>query len=334
MTERITFTDELQDLAHMNILTGFSGREAYIEEMGEIFAKDPSKYMFVSAEGASYSGKLQELKVEYPECFLELGIAEQNAVGAAAGLALCGKTVFLNGFGPFLALRTLDQVHTDIAYQNLPVRLINTHAGVTSGGGPTHYNIMDIAIMRIMPNMTCIVPSDADQCQKAIRATQNIPGPVNIRVTRGKEPQVYTNKDYEFVVGKAITAVDGSDITIIACGSAVALAVSAANGLAKEGIHVRVLDMHTIQPLDETAIIKAAKETGGIITVEDHLDIGGLGGAVSEAIAKSGIGVKFKSLGLPREQGFPHLGDMWELYDHYGFSPEGLKKNCREMLGK
>lgn len=332
MSERITFTEELTDLQNMNILTGASGREAYVEEMASIFEQDPSKYMFVGAEGASYSGKLLELKTKYPECFLEFGIAEQNAVGAASGLALCGKTVFLNGFGPFLALRTLDQVHTNIAYQNVPVRLINTHAGVTSGGGPTHYNMMDIAIMRILPNMVCIVPSDADQCRKAIRATEGIAGPVNIRVTRGKEPQVYTNTDYDFVVGKAVEAVPGDDITIIACGVVVSLAVSAANGLAKEGISVRVLDMHTIQPLDEEAIVKAAKETGAIITVEDHLDIGGLNGAVSEVLAKNGLGVKYKALGLPRNEGFPHLGDMWELYEHYGFSPEGIKETVRKLL--
>lgn len=332
MADRITFTEELTDLAHMNLLTGASSREAYIEEMAAILESDPSKYMFVGAEGASYSGKLLELKGKYPQCFLEFGIAEQNAVGAASGLALCGKTVFFNGFGPFLALRTLDQVHTDIAYQNVPVRLINTHAGVTSGGGPTHYNILDIGIMRMLPNMTVIVPSDADQCKKAIRATEQIPGPVNIRVTRGKEPQVYTNTDYPFEVGKAITAVEGTDATVIACGSTVSLAVSAANGLAKEGISVRVLDMHTIYPLDKEAIIKAAKETGVVITAEDHIDVGGLGGAVAETLAEAGLGVKFKKLGLPREKGFPHLGDMWELYDHYGFGPEGIKKTVRELL--
>ena len=332
MAERITFTEELTDLGHMNLLTGASAREAYIEEMAAILESDPSKYMFVSAEGASYSGKLLELKGKYPQCFVEFGIAEQNAVGAASGLALCGKTVFLNGFGPFLALRTLDQVHTDIAYQDVPVRLINTHAGVTSGGGPTHYNIMDIGIMRMLPNMTVIVPSDADQCKKAIRATESISGPVNIRVTRGKEPQVYTNTDYEFVVGKAVEAVPGTDLTVIACGSTVALAVSAANGLAKEGISVRVLDMHTIWPLDKEAIVKAANETGGIITVEDHINVGGLGGAVAETLAQAGIGTKFKILGLPREEGFPHLGDMWELYDCYGFGSEGIKKTVREML--
>ena len=334
MAERITFTEELTDLAHMNLLEGFSPREAYIEEMAALLESDPSKYMFVGAEGASYSGKLLELKAKLPECFLEFGIAEQNAVGAASGLALCGKTVFLNGFGPFLALRTLDQVHTDIAYQNLPVRLVNTHAGVTSGGGPTHYNIMDIGIMRMMPNMTVIVPSDADQCKKAIRATEDITGPVNIRVTRGKEPQVYTNTDYEFIVGKAVEAVEGNDITIIACGSAVSMAVSAANGLAKEGISARVLDMHTIWPLDKEAIVKAAKETKAIITVEDHVNVGGLGGAVAEVVAAEGIGTKVKILGLPRAEGFPHLGDMWDLYACYGFDSEGIKKTAREMLDK
>ncbi len=331
MSKRISFTEELTDLAHLNVLS-YSAREAYVEEMADIFEADPSKYMFVGAEGASYSGKLASLKEKYPQCFLEFGIAEQNAVGAASGLALCGKTVFLCGFGPFLALRTLDQVHTDIAYQNVPVRIVNTHAGVTSGGGPTHYNILDIGIMRMMPNMTVIVPSDADQCKKAIRATEDIPGPVNIRVTRGKEPQVYTDTDYEFEVGKAVTAVEGTDATIIACGSTVSLAVSAANGLAKEGISVRVLDMHTLWPLDEAAIVKAAKETGIIITAEDHINVGGLAGAVAEAIAKAGVAVKFKNLGLPREEGFPHLGDMWELYDFYGFGAEGLKKTVRELV--
>lgn len=329
MAKRITFEEELQ-LGHLTILSG-SARDEYVEEMGKMFSEHP-EYMFVSAEGSSVSGKLLEMKQKYPERFVELGIAEANAVGAAAGMALAGKTVFLQGFGPFLALRTLDQVHTDIAYQNVPVRIVNTHAGVTSGGGPTHYNIMDISIMRAMPNMIVECPADANQCKKAIRATEGLAGPINIRVSRGAEPLVYITDDYEYEIGKANTAVEGNDITIIAYGSTVAMAVSAANGLAKEGISARVIDMHTISPLDREAVIKAAKETGAVITAEDQLIVGGLGSAVAEVLAEEGISVKFKRLGIPADD-FPPLGDMYELYAYMGYDPEGIKRAARELLG-
>ena len=224
-------------------------------------------------------------------------------------------------------------MHTDVAYQNIPVRIVNTHSGLTSGGGPTHYNIMDLAVMRDLPNMTVIAPSDSAQCIKAIRATLEYPGPVCFRIARGAEPAVYTTQDYDYEVGKAITALDGTDLTIIATGSLVALSISAANGLAKEGISVRVIDMHTIKPLDKDAIVKAAKETGHIITAEDHLITGGLGSAVAETLADAGIGVPFRRLGIPGED-FPPLGDCYELYAHFGYNPEGIKRAVRELLGK
>ena len=192
-----------------------------------------------------------DFKKAHPERFIDTGIAEADQGGVSAGMALNGKIVYLAGFGPFLALRALDQVHTDVAYQNIPVRIVNTHSGLTSGGGPTHYNIMDLAVMRDLPNMTVIAPSDSAQCIKAIRATLEYPGPVCFRIARGAEPAVYTTQDYDYEVGKAITALDGTDLTIIATGSLVALSISAANGLAKEGISVRVIDMHTIKPLDK-----------------------------------------------------------------------------------
>lgn len=325
----ITFTEEIQ-LGKLTLLS-FSAREEYVAEMGALF-DEHDDYMFVSAETGPMSGQMMmDLGAKYPDRFVEVGIAEANSVGVAAGLALCNKTVFVQGFGPFLALRALDQVHTDIAYQNLRVRFINTHSGLTSGGGPTHYNILDLAIMRALPNMTVICPADAFQCKRAIRATENMDGPVNIRLPRGAEPLVYTTQDYEYVVGKAVTAVEGSDLTIIATGSTVAMAVSAANGLKKEGIQARVLDMHTIHPLDREAIIKAAKETGHIITAEDHMIVGGLGGAVAEVLADEGLSVKFKRLGIPHD-GFPPLGDMYDLFAHFGYDPEGIKRTAREIL--
>jgi transketolase len=328
MSKRITFTEELE-LDHLTLFS-MSAREIYVEAMAEIANEDPN-VMFVSAESIMSIGALHEFKQKNPERLIEVGVAEANQVGIAAGLALSGKTVFIQGFGPFFALRTLDQIHTDVAYMDLPIRMINTHSGLTSGGGPTHYNIMDLCIMRTLPNMTVICPSDANQCLKVIQATKGIPGPVSIRVARGAEPAVYTTQDYDFQVGKGITACDGNDVTIFAIGSTVALAVSASNGLAKEGISARVIDMHTIRPLDRDIIIKAGKETKKLITVEDHLITGGLGSAVAEVVADEGLAVKTKRLGIPGKE-FPPLGDMYQLYTHLGFDPEGIKKAVREIL--
>lgn len=329
MADRIVFEGEL-DLGHLDLVQALSAREMYVEELARIAESDDR--IVITGADVSSKGKIGEFRAKHAERYIDTGIAEADQVGVSAGMALNGKIVYLQGFGPFLALRALDQVHTDVAYQNLPVRIINTHAGLTSGGGPTHYNIMDLAVMRTLPNMTVIAPSDSMQCIKAIRATLDYPGPVCIRIARGAEPAVYTTQDYDYEVGKGITVLDGADLTIIATGSLVALSISAANGLAKEGISVRVIDMHTLKPLDKEIILKAARETGRIITAEDHLITGGLGSAVAEVLADSGMAVSFKRLGIPDE--FPPLGDCYELYDHLGYGPEGIKKTVREMLGK
>ena len=328
MEERIVFTEEL-DLKHMNFITALSARDLYVDPLVERAEVD--ERIYITGADVSTGGKLGEFKKKHPERYIDLGIAEANQVGVSAGLALEGKIVYLQGFGPFLALRALDQVHTDIAYMNLPVRIINTHSGLTSGGGPTHYNLMDLGVMRMLPNMVDIAPSDAKQCIKAIKATFDYPGPVCIRIARGAEPLVYTTEDYEFEVGKGITCIDGTDITVIGTGSTVAFAVSAANGLAKEGISVRVIDMHTLRPLDKELIIKAAKETGAIVTAEDHLIDGGLGSAVAETLADAGIGIPFKRLGIANDK-FPPLGDCYELYEYFGYNPEGIKKAVRDLL--
>lgn len=247
-----------------------------------------------------------------------------DQVGIASGLALCGKIPYINGFGPFLALRTLDQVHTNVCYPNLPVRIVNTHSGLTSASGPTHYNIMDIAIMRTLPNMTYVIPADANQCVKLISKSVDYPGPMCIRIARGAEPLVYT-EDYDYEIGKAIIAHEGNDVTVVACGCTVAFAVSAANALEKEGIGVRVLDMHTVRPLDKQAIRDAIKDTGKIITAEDAFVINGLGSAVSDLMADEGLQAKFKRLGIPNDE-FPPLGDSYELYAHLGYDLRVLKK--------
>ncbi|MBP5460225.1 MAG: transketolase [Clostridia bacterium] len=330
MADRIVFEGEL-DLQHMNFVTALSARDLYLDPLIDRAAADEN--IVITGADVSTGGRLGEFKRNYPERFIEVGIAEADQVGVSAGLALEGKTVYLQGFGPFLALRALDQVHTDLAYQNLPVRIINTHAGLTSGGGPTHYNLMDIGVMRMLPNMLDIVPADAKQCIKVIEATFDYPGPICIRIARGAEPLVYTTDDYEFEVGKGITALDGTDVTVIGCGSTVAFAVSAANGLAEEGISVRVIDMHTIKPLDKELILKCAEETGAIVTAEDHLIDGGLGSAVAETLADAGVGIPFKRLAIDNSE-FPPLGDSYELFAHFGYDPEGIKKAVREVLAK
>lgn len=329
MAKRITFEGELE-LQHLSMLKAASAREMYVEELTNMAEKD-ERIVFVAADGG-YGGKENEFRMKYPERMISVGIAEQDQVGVAAGLAYCGKIPYISGFGPFLALRTLDQVHTNVAYPNLPVRIVNTHSGLTSASGPTHYNIMDIAIMRTLPNMTMVVPSDANQCVKLMQKSVDHPGPMCIRIARGAEPLVYT-EDYEFEIGKAITAHEGNDITVIACGCTVAFAVSAANGLEKQGIGVRVLDMHTLRPLDKEAVRKAIRETGRIITAEDHFVTNGLGSAVADLMADEGLTPKFKRLGIPNEE-FPPLGDCYELYAHLGYDPAGIKKAILEMLDK
>ncbi len=322
-----TFEGELQ-LEHLGMLEAASARSLFVEELQDM-AETDNRIVFVAADGG-YAGKEGEFRNKYPERMISVGIAEQNQVGIAAGLAYCGKIPYINGFGPFLALRTLDQVHTGVCYPNLPVRIINTHSGLTSASGPTHYNIMDIAIMRTLPNMTFVIPADAHQCCKLMRKSVDWPGPMCVRIARGPEPIVY-QEDYEYEIGKAIIAHDGDDITVIACGCTVAFAVSAANGLAKEGIGVRVIDMHTVSPLDKEAVRKAARETGKIITAEDALIVNGLGSAVADLMADEGLECKFKRLGIPNDE-FPPLGDSYELYSYLGYDPEGIKGAIREML--
>ncbi|NLM53128.1 MAG: transketolase [Firmicutes bacterium] len=315
------------DFAEM--LAKESARDKFMLKLLEL-AKTNKNIVYICSDGAPVGSKQDEFRKLYPEQFIEVGIAEPNAIGIATGLALSGKMPFVNAFGPFLSLRATDQIHTDMAYNDVPVRVIGTHGGLTSGGGPTHYTVCDYAIMRSIPNMTMVAPSDANQCVKLIEASLTYPGPVYIRVARGEEPLVYKDNDYEYVIGKAITAKEGKDATIIGVGIGVYNGLVAAQQLAKEGIDVRVLDMHTIKPIDTEAIVKAAKETGVIVTVEDHNIVGGLGAAVAEVVLESGIPCKFKRLGVPDV--FAELGTPEELYAYYGYDGNGIIKQIKQML--
>ena len=322
MPDRITW-----DFAEM--LSKASARDLFMLKLLEL-AETNKDIVYICADGAPKGSKQDEFRKRYPEQFIEVGIAEPNAIGIAAGLALCGKIPFVNAFGPFLSVRATDQIHTDMAYNDVPVRVIGTHGGLTSGGVPTHYTVCDYAIMRSIPNMTMVAPADANQCVKLIEASLTYPGPMYIRVARGEEPLVYSTDDYDYRIGKAIIAKEGSDATIVGAGIGVYNGLVAAQRLEKEGISVRVIDMHTIKPLDTETLEKAARETGLIITVEDHNIIGGLGAAVAEAVLESGIPCKFKRLGIPDV--FAELGDPEDLYAYYGYDGAGICAQIKKML--
>jgi len=271
---------------------------------------------------------------KFPGRFFNVGIAEQNMFGMAAGLAKAGMVPYVSTFAVFTSMRALDQVHTDICYQNLDVKMIATHAGLSFGqAGTTHHCTEDIAIMRSMANLTVIVPADGIETAHAVAAAYDRKGPVYIRINRGFDQTVYETPDYGFEIGKAVTMHEGTDLTIIACGSTVWRAVEAAKMLEKvDGLKIRVLNMHTVKPIDVEAIERAIKETRRVITVEDHSVIGGLGGAVAEVAAGTGRSFSFRRLGIP--DCFSIIGLHEDLLAHYGIDENGIAAAVREMMGK
>ncbi len=308
-----------------------SAKEAYGEELYKM-AQEGIDFVFTFSDNVAPSTKAGQLVKDFPDRCFNMGIAEPNQVGASAGLALAGNVVFAQVFGPFLPLRAADQVHTDIAYNDVKVRVIGTHSGVTAGGGPTHNDIADLALYRAIPNLTVCVPADANQCAKFIRASMDYDGPMIIRIDRAGSPNVYA-EDYELEIGKAIQLLEGKDATIISCGSNLYECLMAAKMLKEElGLSIEILDMHTVKPLDKEAIIRAANKTGNVVTVEDHSINGGLGGAVAEVLCEAGYKGNFKRIGMPDE--FAVLGAVDDIYHYYGMDRHGIVKELRKMLGK
>ncbi len=300
-------------------------------EILEMIEDDP-RVCYINSD--STVGRVAEAMKKYPDRVLDTGIQEMNMVTVAAGLAKEGYIPFVQTFGPFLCVRALDQIHNDVCYNDFPVRLIGTHAGLSSGYGPTHNTIIEFGIMNALPNMTMVAPCDANQAKKLLRASLDYPGPIYIRIPRGEEPAVYADDyDYKYEIGKAIELAEGKDLTIIATGMGVANSVQAARQLQEEhGLDIGVIDMHTIKPIDKEAIIKAAKATGNIVTVEDHNILGGLGSIVADVLMEAGVPARLKKIGVPDtfvEYGYPE-----QLYPHYGMDAAGIAKTCLEFLGK
>ena len=301
-------------------------RKAFTETLLEIAKTDENIWALATDSRGSVT--LTDFAKELPGQFVECGIAEQDAVGIAAGLTLEGKTAFVCGPASFYATRSAEQVKVDVAYSHRDVKVIGVSGGVSYGAlGGTHHAVQDIAFMRAVPNLQVFIPADAAQAAAMTKALACSGEPAYVRMGRGDVEDVYTG-ECPFEIGKANILKNGGRAASIACGEMVYPSLKAAEILADEGIDVTVIDMHTIKPLDESAIIEAAK-TGLIVTVEEHSVKGGLGGAVAEVVCEK-CPVKMKILGLPDET--LYSGTNKEVFEHYGLTAEGIAASIREAL--
>lgn len=283
--------------------------------------------------GADLSASLcvDRFRDAFPERFIQTGIAEQDMMALAAGLSLAGKIPFVSTYGVFCTGRAWDQLRTTVAYAKLNVKVGSGHGGVSVGAdGATHQALEDISITRTIPNVTVIVPSDYHETFKATIASASMPGPVVIRFGREKVP-VVTTQETPFSVGKAEVFRDGDDVSIIACGQMVFESLAAAKILAEEEISVRVINCHTVKPLDTGTIITAARETGAIVTAEEHQVMGGFGSAIAEAVCQN-CPVPMKMIGI--RDSFGQSGDPNELMREYGLTSEFIVKAVKEVIEK
>ncbi|MDR2634432.1 MAG: transketolase family protein [Clostridiales bacterium] len=310
--------------------TKLATAEIFGRTIAELGAENPN-IVCLSPDLAT-STKMADFLAKYPDRFYNVGIAEQNMIGIAAGMARAGLVPFASCFSVFSSLRALDQVHTDVCYQNVNVKIIGTHGGTSFGqAGSTHHAIEDIGVIRPLVNMTVIVPADGIETANAVRAAAATYGPFYIRINRGFDNVVYSSADYGFKVGKAVVMNEGTDLTIIACGSCVYQALQAASILKNDhGLSIRVLNMHTIKPIDKDAIMAAVKETRKIITVEDHTVIGGLGSAVAETVVEGGKACAFRKLGL--QDKWSAIGLHEDLMAMHEIDAEGIVKNVLEVM--
>lgn len=296
-------------------------RDSYGEALLEL-GKENSNIVVLDADLATAT-KTVEFKKAFSERFFDMGIAEQDMIGTAAGLAIGGKIPFASTFAIFASGRAYDQIRNGVCYSKLNVKIAATHAGITVGeDGASHQALEDIALMRVIPNLTVFSPCDDMETKWIVREASKLNGPVYIRLTRPKVEEIYASSvNFEF--GKAVQHGEGNDATIIATGVTVAESLKAQKELKEKGINVRVLDVHTIKPLDEETILRAAKESKVIFTVEDHSIIGGLGGAVCELLSEK-FPKRVVRIGIKDE--FGQSGKWDELMKYYGIDCEGIVK--------
>lgn len=310
-------------------MTKIATRDAYGKALVRL-GKENKDIVVLDADLAK-STKTIEFAKAFPERFFDMGIAEQNMIGTAAGLSLAGKIPFVSSFAIFATGRAFEQLRNSVAYPKLNVKVAATHAGITVGeDGASHQSVEDIAIMRALPNMTVIVPADGVETEQAVIKAAKYEGPVYIRLGRSGVPVIY-DENYQFEIGKAHVVREGSQVTIVAAGIMVSAALEAAETLTQEGIEAEVINLSTIKPLDEATILQSLQKTGCVVTAEEHSIIGGLGSAVAELAAEKypvplvRVGVK----DVFGESGKPH-----ELLEKYGLTPQDIVQAAKEVVAR
>ena len=310
-------------------MANIATRDAYGQALAELGAIN-DKVVVLDAD-LSKSTKTNDFKKLLPERFFNIGIAEQNLMGTAAGFAATGKIPFASSFAVFAVGRAYDQIRNSIAYPRLNVKIAATHAGLTVGeDGGSHQMLEDIALMRAVPNMTVIVPADGVETRQAVLAAAAYDGPVYIRLGRPKVPVLF-GEDYEFEIGKGVVLRDGSDVTLVATGIMVSKAVEAAETLAAEGINAAVVNISTIKPLDDALLIAMAQKTGAVVTCEEHNIYGGLGSAVAEVLVEN-CPVPMTRVGV--EDSFGESGLPDQLLEKYRLTVDNIVKKAKAVMAR
>jgi transketolase len=305
-------------------------RTAFFQALMQQAETNPDLHLIVGDLGF---GVVEPFAERFPKQYLNIGIAEQNMIGVAAGLALAGKTVFVYSIANFPTLRCFEQIRNDVCYHKASVKVVSVGGGLSYGSlGMSHHATEDLAVMRALPEMTVVAPGDPDEAQAATRALAQTPGPAYLRLGRAGEEEAGSSA-FPFTLGKATCLRQGDDLTIIAIGAMVPTALRVAERLVFAGLQAQVLSMHTLKPLDEEAIREAAERTGAIVTLEEHSIIGGLGSAVAEVLAESGLqGVAFRRCGLPSKF-ISEAGSQQYLKDRHGLSESVIVATALQTAG-
>ncbi|MDD3718533.1 MAG: transketolase C-terminal domain-containing protein [Actinomycetota bacterium] len=305
-----------------------STRDGYAAALLELGEKNEN--VVVLDADLAKSTQTEKFKQRFPERFVDCGVAEQNLMATAAGLAATGKTVYASTFAIFATGRAYDQVRNTIAYSNLDVKICASHGGITVGeDGSSHQALEDIALMRAVPRMKVIVPADYYETREAVKAVAEIEGPVYVRIGRPKVPVLF-GEDYRFELGKALILRPGRDVTVLACGFMLHKALEAAEELAAEGLEAEIIDLHTIKPLDREVILASAARTRRVITCEEHSVLGGMGGAVAELLGEE-MPTPMRRIGM--KDTFGTSGKAEELVEHFGLGSRHIAEVARTLCG-
>jgi transketolase len=299
-------------------------------ELADLAESDP-RIVVLTADLAG-AGRTADFRDRHPDRFFNMGVAEQNMISVSAGMAASGLRPFVSTFAAYVALLGCEQIRTDLAYPGLPVRILAHHSGMSLGYyGTSHHSLEDLSVMRGIADLTVVCAADANQLRAILRASMDLAGPLYIRLGRGRDPEVYPEVPAGFAFGKAVRLTEGRDLTLITAGSQVRACLDAAALLAEQdGLAVRVVDMHTISPINADEAIAAASETAAVMTVEEHNVTGGLGSAVAEVLLEAGAAVPFRRHGVPDEHVV--LGPPAALYAHYELDAAGIAGRARRFL--